>query len=258
MNSFFGSGQFKEAVRARVQRHHDTDTVRQGVYFREDDLGPSGGRGCFIGCALHSGKHADFASLLGMSSWFARMGEAFFEHSDAEVARGMPLPVYDAIKPGVDLTPIGEQYFGESFGRMRSGMVEYSQVPELMLPQVRWHATPHGERLQKLINAICNLEPEPGFKDELPMDDAYFRSYYGTVIKELETGRVSSASATVASAQRTVAENAVDVNFQPNSPMFTPANVQRVIEAQFQRSLQEAQERIRSSSPISPYRQRRP
>ncbi len=109
--SFFGSPALKEAVRARVARHQELDQIVQGTYTK---VSPDGdGRvigGCFIGCSLHSGTHAEFPRLLGLPEWYGRLGEAIFERLPRGEHLTFPLEVYEATPVGVDLSPVRDQF----------------------------------------------------------------------------------------------------------------------------------------------------
>jgi len=92
--TFFGEPQLKAAVRHRVAEHQRLDQIAQRFYWAD-------GSGCFIGCSLHSNKHADAERLLGLPEWFMHLGEDIFEGLPQPDAVRMPLAIYDAVPVGV-------------------------------------------------------------------------------------------------------------------------------------------------------------
>ena len=111
MISFFGSVALKEAVRARVAEHQRLDQIVQGTYVKTSPDGD--GRviaGCFIGCSLHSGKHAEFPRLLGLPEWYGHLGERIFESLPRGEHLTFPLEVYGATPVGVDLDPVRDRF----------------------------------------------------------------------------------------------------------------------------------------------------
>jgi len=56
----------------RVQGHYDADEIIHGVYWER-------GKGCAIGCMVHSNQHKDLESLYGIPVWIGRLVEVLFE-----------------------------------------------------------------------------------------------------------------------------------------------------------------------------------
>ncbi len=87
----------KSAVLARVARHQRLDEIVQRTYWK-------GGRGCLIGCSLHSGDHSAFETHLGLPRWLAHLSESIFEGLPKEEAVNFPFQLLNAIPTGSDLS----------------------------------------------------------------------------------------------------------------------------------------------------------
>ena len=96
MLSFFGEQCLKDSVVARVNEHQRLDQIIQGTYW-------DGGKGCAIGCVLHSGDHMAYERQLGLPVFLAYLDEHIFESMTPEKARGWPLRFIEAVPVGVDL-----------------------------------------------------------------------------------------------------------------------------------------------------------
>lgn len=110
MLTFFAEPALKAAVRHRVAEHKRLDQIVQRTYW-------SDGKGCFIGCSLHSNQHKDFERLLGLPTWLAYLGESIFERLARINAVEFPLALYDAIPVGADLEPAREAFLQWSLER---------------------------------------------------------------------------------------------------------------------------------------------
>lgn len=139
MLSFFGEPALKSAVRRRVAEHQRLDQIVQGTYWES-------GRGCFIGCSLHSSEHDAFPRLLGLPEWYAHLGEAIFEGLSGGEHSTFALEVYDATPVGANLDRVRDLFLIETLADVRSlarpdGQAAIDQVTELLRARAEGRST---------------------------------------------------------------------------------------------------------------------
>ena len=78
----------------RMQAHQEADELIHGIYWE-------GGKGCAIGCTVHSDDHGAYETELGMPEWFAHLEDTIFEGMSVEVSRRFPLDLLSAIPIGL-------------------------------------------------------------------------------------------------------------------------------------------------------------
>lgn len=64
LRSFHGDPAVKEKYLGRVRAHAAADELIHGVYWE-------GGKGCAVGCTVHSGDHTAYEVELGLPEWLA-------------------------------------------------------------------------------------------------------------------------------------------------------------------------------------------
>jgi hypothetical protein len=73
MQAFHNDPQIQEKYIARVSKHAQMDEIVKGKYWE-------GGKGCAVGCTIHSGNHAAYETEIGVPEWLARCEDTFFEN----------------------------------------------------------------------------------------------------------------------------------------------------------------------------------
>ena len=73
--------------------HQKADELIRGTYW--DD-----GKGCAIGCTVHSSEHKAYETELGMPEWFARLEDAIFEGMSHKASCRFPMRLLSAIPVG--------------------------------------------------------------------------------------------------------------------------------------------------------------
>ncbi len=58
--SFHGKKSIKDEYIKRLEGHYKLDEIIKGQYWE-------GGKGCAVGCTIHSGRHDDFDTELGIT-----------------------------------------------------------------------------------------------------------------------------------------------------------------------------------------------
>jgi hypothetical protein len=90
-----------EIVRKQLQAHYEADEIVKGQYWED-------GKGCAVGCILHSSNHKEFEDRFGIPEWVARLVDTLFEGLPNDRAKEFPLQFWKAVAKckGKDLMPI--------------------------------------------------------------------------------------------------------------------------------------------------------
>lgn len=96
MKAFHADPKVKKTYLARVMAHAKADEIVKGKYW-------IGGKGCAVGCTIHSSNHASYETELGIPEWLARVEDTLFEGMSDKVAKTWPARFLKAINPGADL-----------------------------------------------------------------------------------------------------------------------------------------------------------
>jgi hypothetical protein len=103
MIAYHGKQETKDAVLLQLQGHYDADQIIKGTYWER-------GKGCAVGCTIHSCEHVQYESLFGIPQSLARLEDRIFEGLPNEKAKEWPLRFMRAIKPGSDLSLVQWQF----------------------------------------------------------------------------------------------------------------------------------------------------
>jgi hypothetical protein len=104
MLAYHNDPAIKADILAQLERHRRADALVQGYGYWED------GKGCAVGCTLHSGNHMEYESRFGIPVMIARLEDCIFEGLPAEQARQWPERLMSAIEPGSDLSRVGWKF----------------------------------------------------------------------------------------------------------------------------------------------------
>ena len=99
MKAYHNDPKVKKKYVARVRAHQKADEIVKGKYWE-------GGKGCAVGCTIHSGNHSSYETELGIPTWLAQLEDRIFEGLPNKRAMKWPLELLKAIKPGQDLEKI--------------------------------------------------------------------------------------------------------------------------------------------------------
>lgn len=99
MQAFHNDIKIKDQYMARVMAHFDADELIKGTYWKD-------GKGCAVGCTIHSGDHALYEVELGIPEWLARLEDRIFEGLPNGKAKEWPVKFLAAIHVGADLDKI--------------------------------------------------------------------------------------------------------------------------------------------------------
>lgn len=103
MKAFHGDPKIKAKYLTRLTAHYNADEIVQGQYWEN-------GKGGAVGCTVHSEKHSDYESELGIPSILAHFQDRIFERLPNELAKEFPIEFLSAINVGADLTKVGKLF----------------------------------------------------------------------------------------------------------------------------------------------------
>ena len=101
--SFHGKQEIKDKYVGRVKAHALADAIVQGQYWEN-------GKGCAVGCTVHSNRHSAYEDELGIPRVIARLEDRIFEGLPNDEAKTFPLEFLEAIPLGVDLAPVWKKF----------------------------------------------------------------------------------------------------------------------------------------------------
>ena len=122
--AFHGDPKIKQKYLDRVRKHREADQLVQGYGYWED------GKGCAVGCTLHSGKHSDYPRLLGIPEVLSYLQDRLFEGLPVEEARAWPEAFYSAIKEGSDLELVWPRFAHWLLIDPEFGVIKYASTPD--------------------------------------------------------------------------------------------------------------------------------
>ena len=101
--AYHGKQEIKDIYLARVRAHRAADEIIHGTYWED-------GRGCAVGCTVHSSIHAAYETELGIPRILARLEDGIFEALDNGHAQAWPERFLAAITPGADLSMVWPRF----------------------------------------------------------------------------------------------------------------------------------------------------
>jgi len=99
MKAFHNDPLTKEEYTNRLKDHYAADEIIQGTYWEK-------GKGCAVGCTVHSSNHLAFETELGIPQVLARLEDSIFEGLPNKLAKEFPLQFLSAITVGADLLKV--------------------------------------------------------------------------------------------------------------------------------------------------------
>src|SRR5277367_2115598 len=97
LKAFHGKQEIKDLYVARVQAHYLADEIVKGTYWEN-------GKGCGVGCTVHSSNHMAYEEELGIPIQLAYLEDGIFESLPNGHARDFPLRFISAPRVGADLS----------------------------------------------------------------------------------------------------------------------------------------------------------
>ena len=93
----------KPAIMRQLRAHAEADAFIKGTYWQN-------GKGCAVGCTIHSGTHAEYESRFGIPQMLAHLEDRIFEGLPNGDAMAWPVRFINSIQPGADLSRVGWQF----------------------------------------------------------------------------------------------------------------------------------------------------
>lgn len=103
MIAFHGDKQIKEKYLQRVKAHEKADEIIKGIYWEN-------GKGCAVGCTIHSANHQAYETELGIPEALARLEDGIFESLPNDLAKTWPKRFLAAIEIGADLSDVVSKF----------------------------------------------------------------------------------------------------------------------------------------------------
>lgn len=102
LTAYHGSEAEKQQILTQLRAHRLADELVKGLYWRD-------GKGCAIGCTLHTADHMEYEKRFGIPVMVAFLEDSIFEGLPNEVALEWPERLMTAIMPGTNLSLVGWQ-----------------------------------------------------------------------------------------------------------------------------------------------------
>jgi hypothetical protein len=121
--SFHGKQEIKDKYVERVKLHAAADEIIQGTYWQN-------GKGCAVGCTVHSADHSAYETELGIPRIIARLEDRIFERLTNGEAKAFPLRFITAVPVGKDLTPVWKKFLVWLLVDSETGAIRYAKKDE--------------------------------------------------------------------------------------------------------------------------------
>jgi hypothetical protein len=99
MRAFHNNPNVKTKYLNRVMAHAAADEIIKGEHWEK-------GKGCAVGCTIHSSDHTEYEKQLGIPTWLARVEDKIFEGLPLDKAKEWPTKFLSAIHIGADLEKV--------------------------------------------------------------------------------------------------------------------------------------------------------
>ena len=119
MLAFHGKATAKEKYLSRVRQHRKADELIKGLYWQ-------GGKGCAVGCTVHSSDHSAYERELGIPETLARLEDAIFESLPNDEALAWPEAFLDAPEVGADLSMVWPRFALWLLSDSKHGVIRFA------------------------------------------------------------------------------------------------------------------------------------
>ncbi len=93
LQAFHNNSDIQQQYLTRLETHQKLDEIIKGTYWKD-------GKGCAVGCTVHSNSHNCYEIELGIPTWFALLEDALFEGMTNVKAKKFPLKLLQSIPLG--------------------------------------------------------------------------------------------------------------------------------------------------------------
>ena len=123
MKAFHGLQSTKDKYLNRVVAHRKADQIIKGVYWEN-------GKGCAVGCTVHSNQHSTYETELGIPRILARLEDGLFEALPNDLAKTWPERFLSAIRPGADLSHVWPKFAIWLMINKKHGVIKHAKTKE--------------------------------------------------------------------------------------------------------------------------------
>ena len=119
MEAFHNDSLIKEKYITRLNEHYQADQIVKGKYWEN-------GKGCAVGCTIHSSYHKNYESELGIPKNIAHLQDNIFESLPNNLAKEFPLQFLSAINVGADLKNVSNLFMIWLLTDKKYGVIQYA------------------------------------------------------------------------------------------------------------------------------------
>lgn len=226
MLAYHSDEKLKQSVLAQMRAHREADTLVQGHGYWKD------GKGCAVGCLIHSGDHAEYESRFGISRFLARLEDGIFERLPVKEAREWPERFFDAAQTGADLSMVFYKFVHWMLADPQDGILRHVNT----------------ERIKKNVIKIATLykqriDGEISLTDFRATAAAYAIAAYAVADRDASADYVDYAAAYAAAHAVAAAVSAYDGASIDNVVVYAAAVIARaykVADAAYDRTVADA------------------
>ena len=120
LRAFHGDPEIKEKYLARIRAHAAADEIVHGIYWQN-------GKGCAVGCTVHSNKHSAYETELGIPRILAKIEDNIFESLSNGRAKLWPEQFLEAPRVGADLSMVWPQFAVWLLIDPQYGVIQFSK-----------------------------------------------------------------------------------------------------------------------------------
>lgn len=103
MIAYLNQPKIKINILRQLRAHTKADELVKGKYWE-------GGKGCAVGCTIHSGEHCKYEPRFGIPRVLAKLEDNIFEGLPNGQAKAWPVRFMEAVKVGTDLGVVWPQF----------------------------------------------------------------------------------------------------------------------------------------------------
>ena len=123
MLAFHNDPAIKAYYLARIAAHRAADELIHGQYWQD-------GKGCAVGCTIHSSAHNAYETELGIPSALAHLEDNIFEGLHSPYDQAWPAEFLEAIPVGADLRSVVPQFLVAILSDTDHGVLRFVAAPE--------------------------------------------------------------------------------------------------------------------------------
>jgi hypothetical protein len=122
LRAFHNNPELKEKYLARVRAHRAADEIIHASYWQH-------GKGCAVGCTVHSDRHEAYETELGIPLILARLEDSIFEALKSPRDCAWPEDFLAAIPTGADLAMVWPRFALRLLADREHGVLRHVQKP---------------------------------------------------------------------------------------------------------------------------------